>query len=180
MTTNVRRVVTANLHGRSVLTSDDSAPAVFDLGGGMSVVELWKTSRMPADLAERDDAPESGPLSLTPPCGGSVFRIAEFPPEPEQGTSAAEAAAMFEKMGASPSGIGNEKARSALMHCTETIDYGIVLEGEITMLVDDGEVLLRPGDVVIQRGTNHGWVNRSGRYCRMAFVLIDGSRSKGV
>ena len=143
----------------------------------MSVVELWKTHQTPVDLGTRNDAPEEGPLSLTPPPRGSVFRIAEFPPEPDEGTRLEDAAAMFEKMGAGLASGGKTDARSALMHCTDTMDYGIVLEGEITMLVDDGAVVLRAGDVVIQRGSNHGWVNRSGRYCRMAFVLIDGAKS---
>ena len=60
------------------------------------------------------------------------------------------------------------------MHRTETIDYGIVLEGEITLIMDEGETVVRAGDIVIQRGTNHGWANRSDRNCRIAFILIDG------
>ncbi|MDQ2641348.1 MAG: cupin domain-containing protein, partial [Pseudomonadota bacterium] len=65
-------------------------------------------------------------------------------------------------------------ARHAFMHRTETIDYGIVLEGEVTLIMDVGETVVRAGDIVVQRGTNHGWANRSGRHCRIAFVLIDG------
>ena len=61
-----------------------------------------------------------------------------------------------------------------MMHRTETLDYGIVLEGEIYLVLDDSETLLKPGDVVIQRGTNHAWSNRSDRVCRMAFILLDG------
>jgi mannose-6-phosphate isomerase-like protein (cupin superfamily) len=173
MNTSVRRVVTVDVAGRGVISADAPAPAVHDLGGGMSVVDLWKTRQTPCDLGQRDDAPEAGALSLTPPPGGSVFRIANFPPESAQGTSAADAKRMFETMGAAETSTADANARSALMHRTDTIDYGIVLEGEISMLVDDGEVQLRAGDVVIQRAANHGWVNRSGRYCRMAFVLID-------
>jgi len=60
------------------------------------------------------------------------------------------------------------------MHRTESIDYGIVLEGEITLILDRGETTVRAGDIVIQRGTNHGWANRSGQTCRIAFILIDG------
>jgi uncharacterized cupin superfamily protein len=60
------------------------------------------------------------------------------------------------------------------MHRTESIDYGIVISGEMTLVLDRAETLLRPGDVVIQRGTNHAWANRSGRVCRMLFVLVDG------
>ena len=79
-------------------------------------------------------------------------------------------------------GVGNAAAsthgrggRHPLMHRTETLDYAVVLEGEITMLLDDSEVNLKAGDVVIQRGTNHAWANRSGKPCRMLFVLIDGA-----
>jgi uncharacterized cupin superfamily protein len=61
-----------------------------------------------------------------------------------------------------------------LMHRTESVDYGIVIEGEMTLVLDDSEVALQPGSVVIQRGTNHAWANRSGRPCRMLFILIDG------
>jgi uncharacterized cupin superfamily protein len=60
------------------------------------------------------------------------------------------------------------------MHRTESIDYGIVIEGEMTLVLDDSEVLLKPGSVVVQRGTNHAWANRSGKPCRMLFVLVDG------
>ena len=66
------------------------------------------------------------------------------------------------------------------MHRTETVDYGIVLDGEITLVMDVGETVVRAGDIVIQRGTNHGWANRSGRNCRIAFVLIDGRFEDGV
>jgi uncharacterized cupin superfamily protein len=62
------------------------------------------------------------------------------------------------------------------MHRTETLDYAIVLEGEIYAVMDESETLLRAGDVLIQRGTNHAWANRSERTARIAFVLIDGTR----
>ena len=63
------------------------------------------------------------------------------------------------------------------MHKTETIDYGIVLEGELVLIMDVGETTVRAGDIVIQRGTNHGWANRSDKPCRIAFILIDGKFS---
>ena len=72
----------------------------------------------------------------------------------------------------SHSGAGS---RHAFMHRTETVDYGIMLEGELTLIMDVGETVIRPGDIVVQRGTNHGWANRSGKPCRIAFVLIDGT-----
>ena len=66
------------------------------------------------------------------------------------------------------------------MHRTETIDYGIVLEGEIVLILDEEETVCRQGDIVIQRGTNHGWANRSDRNCRIAFILIDGEFVDGL
>ena len=62
-----------------------------------------------------------------------------------------------------------------LMHRTESVDYGVVIEGELTLVLDEGEVALKQGCVVVQRGTSHAWANRSGKPCRMLFVLIDGS-----
>jgi quercetin dioxygenase-like cupin family protein len=67
-----------------------------------------------------------------------------------------------------------------LMHRTESIDYGIVIDGEMTLVLDNGEVLLKPGSVVVQRGTNHAWANRSGRSCRMLFVLVDGAYQPAI
>jgi naringenin degradation protein FdeH len=67
-----------------------------------------------------------------------------------------------------------------LMHRTETVDYGIVIEGEITLVLDDSEVLLGPGSVVVQRGTNHAWANRSGQPCRVLFVLVDGTYDPAI
>jgi uncharacterized cupin superfamily protein len=75
---------------------------------------------------------------------------------------------------------GEGKSRHPHMHRTETVDYGIVLEGEITLLVDEGETVVRAGDIVIQRGTNHGWANRSNANCRIAFILIDGQFVDGL
>ena len=60
------------------------------------------------------------------------------------------------------------------MHRTDTIDYAILIEGELTAIMEDGETVLHPGDVLIQRGTMHAWANRSGKMCRICFVLIDG------
>jgi uncharacterized cupin superfamily protein len=78
--------------------------------------------------------------------------------------------------------IGDTKASTVradsphpLMHRTESVDYGIVIDGEMTLVLDDSEVLLKEGSVVVQRGTNHAWANRSGRPCRMLFVLVDGT-----
>jgi uncharacterized cupin superfamily protein len=96
--------------------------------------------------------------------------------------SAEEARSHFEEIGAADaaSHTGDANSRHAFMHRTETIDYGIILQGEITLLMDEGETIVRAGDVIVQRGTNHGWANRSYANCRIAFVLIDGEFQDGL
>ncbi|GAB3091196.1 cupin domain-containing protein [Pseudomaricurvus hydrocarbonicus] len=90
-------------------------------------------------------------------------------------------------MAAAFSQIGDEAASTVktdsphpLMHRTESVDYGVVIEGEITLVLDKEEVLLKPGSVVVQRGTNHAWANRTDKTGRMMFVLIDGRYDPGI
>ena len=80
----------------------------------------------------------------------------------------------FEGLGNAAASTHGKGGRHPMMHRTETIDYAIVLSGEITMLLDDSEVLLKAGDVLVQVGTNHAWSNRSHKPCVIAFVLVDG------
>jgi uncharacterized cupin superfamily protein len=87
----------------------------------------------------------------------------------------------FENIGGANAFTGGHGSdRHALMHRTSTIDYGIVLEGEITLILDDGETVAKAGDIVIQRGTNHAWANRGTTNCRVAFILIDGRFEDGL
>jgi uncharacterized cupin superfamily protein len=87
----------------------------------------------------------------------------------------AEARRHFELIGAGEASTRHQGAPHPYMHRTETVDYGIILSGEIHLLVDRGEILCRPGDIIIQRGTNHAWANLSSQVCRIAFILIDGA-----
>ena len=89
-------------------------------------------------------------------------------------------ASAFSEIGDVAASTVNKTSPHPLMHRTESIDYGIVIEGELTLVLDEGEALLKPGSVVIQRGTNHAWANRSGKACRMLFVLIDGRYSPEI
>ena len=105
--------------------------------------------------------------------GGTRIRIVDIPPDSVQNAlTPEEAAAAFAAIGAAHAhGLDGPHA---LMHRTETVDYGIVLSGEVWLVVDEGETRLGPGDVVVQRGTNHAWSNRTEETARMAFVLVDG------
>ena len=116
-------------------------------------------------------------LTLAPPPRGTNFRISEFPPEDPEEMKAIDGSRAFAEVGAAQTLVAG--ARHPFMHRTATIDYAIVLEGEITLLLDDSEVDLKAGDVVIQRGTNHAWSNRGEGLCRMAFILIDAEDRDG-
>ena len=109
---------------------------------------------------------------------GTNFRISEYPPEPPEATARIDGKQAFAAVGAAHRIV--EGARHPLMHRTETVDYAIVLEGKIDLLLDDQDIPLEAGDVVIQRGTNHCWVNRYATPCRMAFILIDGVDADGA
>ena len=87
--------------------------------------------------------------------------------------------AAFTEIGDAQASTVRANSPHPLMHRTESIDYGVVISGEMTLVLDKGEALLREGDVVVQRGTNHAWANRSGKPCRMLFVLVDGRFEPG-
>ena len=161
----VRRVVTGHRGGKAVVVFDGPAPnQKLRQASGLVSTLLWVTDETPADIAGSTDK-SVREIGVPPPPGGTIFRVVDFPPE---GTARSREA-ILKEMGVSDHG----GARHAAMHRTRSIDYAIVLEGEIDMLLDDSEVHLRAGDVLVQQGTNHAWVNRGPQACRMAFVLID-------
>jgi len=161
----VRRVVTGHREGKAVVLLDSSAPnQKLRQASGLVSTLLWVTDETPADIAGVADR-SLREIGVPPPANGTVFRIVDFPPE--NATRSREA--ILKEMGVSDHG----GARHAAMHRTRSIDYAVVLEGEIDMLLDDSDVHLQAGDVLVQQGTNHAWVNRGTRPCRMAFVLVD-------
>jgi|SRR5215475_1938529 len=176
----VRRVVTGHdANGRAVVASDGPAPFVHvnPLDPEWYSTDIWRTAGTPAPIAARADEPTLGPRRQMPHKNGTVLRINHFPPE-----SVAVGRMTPEDSRRAFAALGNERAatfgkggRHPLMHRTETVDYAIVLAGEITMVLDDEDVLLRAGDVVVQCGTNHAWSNRSNAPCVVAFVLMDGA-----
>lgn len=175
----IHRVVTGHdPAGRAVIVEEGGLPSIHNLQAipGTVFHEVWSTEGMPARIGNTPD-PTLGPLALAPPKHGTRIRFVDIPPDTDE----------FLKDGASRmkdafKAIGDEGASTVkagsphpLMHRTESIDYGILISGEIVMILDEGEVVLKPGSVVIQRGTNHAWANRSGQTARMLFILIDGT-----
>jgi quercetin dioxygenase-like cupin family protein len=141
-----RRIVTGHdASGKSIVLSDAPAPKTLDIGTA-SFHEIWVTAETPVQIAAAEPEPTDRPVRVPPPPDGVMVRFTEMAPGAE-----------------SP------------MHRTETVDVGVVLEGETWLLLDDGsETRVGVGDAVVQRGTNHAWANRSDRPVRMLFVLIDG------
>ena len=181
----VRRVVTGHdAAGRAIIQSDAPPTRVQVVGkDGPTFHEIWNTRETPALIDRRGDEPAEAQLSLAPPKGGTRIRVLDIPAEtPETAlVDAAAARAHFAEIGAAEASThGRGESRHPFMHRTQSIDYGIVLEGEITLIMDEGDTIVRAGDIVIQRGTNHGWANRSGRNCRIAFILIDGRFTDGL
>jgi quercetin dioxygenase-like cupin family protein len=167
----IRRVVTGHDgRGRSVILSDGPSPHVLTLPGrpDFALTNLWVTDRAPASNAGRADA-AARPVVLEPPRSGTIFRVVEFPPDRAAGGFDRKAA--FAAMGAGHA-MDPDASRHPGMHRTDTVDYALVLSGEIWALMDEGETLLRAGDTLVQRGTNHAWSNRGDQPCLVAFILV--------
>jgi mannose-6-phosphate isomerase-like protein (cupin superfamily) len=174
----IRRVVTGHDAGnQATIVMDGPLPTVVELSGmpGTIFHEVWCTEGSPARIDNGPD-PSIGPIKLPPPRHGTRIRFVDIPPDTEDFLrhGASKIKDVFAQIGGANASTVNAGSPHPLMHRTETIDYGIVIAGEMTLVLDKGETLLKEGDVVIQRGTNHAWANRSGKPCRMLFVLVDG------
>lgn len=183
MPVQFRRIITGHdAEGRSIISNAAPPPKSLQIGGeiGATFFEVWNTAASPAPVRGEPEDPVPADIVLSPPKHGTRLRVIDFQPV-TRGLTPDEAKAAFGAFGGAHSlDAGSGPKRHPLMHRTETIDYGIVLEGEITMLMDEGEIVACAGDIVIQRGTNHAWVNRSGALCRIAFILIDGRFEGGL
>ncbi|KIO75667.1 cupin [Pedobacter lusitanus] len=149
-----RRIVTGNKNGKSVITEDAIVNNVSEHFPGLIISDIWATNQMPVDLSkelkiENTAMPET-------PAHGSYFRYVSIPPDKDLGISPLEKGQVH-----------------PLMHKTDTLDYIIILSGEIYLILEEEETLLKAGDIVIQRGTNHAWSNRSATYCIQLAVLLD-------
>jgi mannose-6-phosphate isomerase-like protein (cupin superfamily) len=173
-THQIRRIVTGHDdNGKAIIESDGICPHVkVREGAGFVSSLLWVTDETPARVDLREDR-AARTIGVPPPPNGSILRVVDFPPVTKE-AEAIDQESLLKSMGADQHSHGGGPARHAFMHRTKSVDYAIVLQGEIDMLLDDSEVHLKAGDFLVQQATNHAWVNRSDKVCRIAFVLIDG------
>jgi len=175
----IRRIVTIDdKAGKSVAVQDGPAPDVRTdpARPGFTSTRIWLTDRAPPRIGPFVD-PTLGPHTLEPPKNGSVCRVVTFPPDAtfKGKIGSAEVAAYFNAMGSPGASTYSAKAPHPYMQKTRTLDLCLVLEGEITLVLDTEEVQLKAGDSVVQRGTNHAWSNRSDRPCVVAISSHDGA-----
>jgi len=142
-----RRIVTGHdEQGRSIVLYDH-ATKTWPIGDrGFLLYDVWRTTETPARLTATEPDPVEVPLDFDINERGARMRVLDIPPSGD--------------------------AAAPWMHRTNSLDYGYVIEGEVTLLLDDSEIVLRAGDIIVQRGTNHAWINRSGNFCRMLVVMI--------
>ena len=171
MPKRVRRIVTGHrADGRSSVLIDAAAPNVKQRKAGNASTLLWVTEESPASVSGTTDRAQTQ-IAVPPPRNGSIFRIAEFPPH--TGGEVRDNETVLRDFGIGADVRRGHAPRHPAIHRTRSIDYVVVLEGEIDLLLDEGEVRLRAGDVVVQRATNHAWINRGDAICRLAMVFID-------
>ena len=156
MAGKVRRVVMGHdASGKSVVVSDGTPPQDHPMQGavaGADFTEIWSTPEaVPALTSLPDGEPTARPFTIMPPSGHLIRIIDIYPPH-----------------------MGGKRT---VMHRTRTLDYAVVIEGEIVLVLDDSEVVLGPGEVVVQRGTDHAWENRTDKVTRMAFFHVAGEFS---
>jgi len=170
-----RRVITGDdAAGKSRIIADAAPPALtVPERPGYRVSNIWVTGDTPAPIAAPDRV--ASHRGVSPPPRGTVLRVIDYPPEAtDPAERRRQLAATFGSL--YPDAEHHIDDKHPGMHRTTTVDYAIVLEGEIIAILDAEETVLRAGDILIQRGTNHAWANRSGKAARICFVLIDGAR----
>lgn len=167
----VRRVVTGHdARGKSAFLMDGLAPNIKEMASmpGLALTDLWETTGSPASNEGARDTAER-PVRLEPPGKGTILRMVEFPPD-SQWRNRADARDAFDSIGAGHA--PDASSADPMMHKTSTVDYIIVLKGEIHAILDTGETLLKAGDVLVQRGTNHSWSVRGNEPCIIAAILV--------
>ena len=171
MTKAVRRVVTGHhADGRSTVVFDGAAPNVRQRKAGNASTLLWVTDETPADVSSAKDR-AAREIGVPPPRRGTIFRVAEFPPG--VGGEVRDNETVLRDFGIGPDVKRGHPQRHPAIHRTRSLDYVVVLEGEIDLLLDDRDLRLKAGDVIVQQATNHAWINRGAATCRLAMVFVD-------
>jgi hypothetical protein len=175
-TLSIRRIVVVDEGDRSKVIADGPSPDVRidPARPGFSCSRIWVTDRTPIKLKGTRESLHL-PHTLVPPAGGSTCYVVTFPPDASYRgkVGSKEVADFFAAMGAPQASTYLPNAVHPYMQKTRTLDFCLVLEGEITLVLDLQEVHLKAGDTVVQRGANHAWSNRSDRPCVVAFSSHD-------
>jgi mannose-6-phosphate isomerase-like protein (cupin superfamily) len=166
-----RRVVTGIDQSNKAVVLFDSSLTLKPGGSGNPAANLWMTDSLPPGFSFKDDA-GARPIGLSPPDNGTVIRVVEFPPL-DPAKEAAMAPDFMMKVVGEHAPARGLPVKHPLMHRTRTVDYAIIMAGEIDMMLDDAVVHVKAGDVVVQQATNHAWINRGKEPCRIVFVLMD-------
>jgi len=167
----VRRLVTGHrANGQSTVLLDGAAPNVKQRRAGNASTLLWVSDETPARVSGSEDR-AAREIGVPPPRRGTIFRLAEFPPG--VGGEVRDNEAVLRDFGIGPDVKRGHPPRHPAIHRTRSLDYVVVLEGEIDLLLDDRDVRLTAGDVIVQQATNHAWINRGTTTCRLAMVFID-------
>ncbi len=177
----VRRVVIGHdASGASTVIDDRAAPNVVvrEATGGIVSTLLWVTDESPAKVSGMQDTADRT-MGVPPPRQGSAFRVITFPPF-DPALHESETITALRDWGMEGTALPGVEPRHPHIHRTKTIDYIVILEGEIDLLLDSGEVHLKAGDTVIQRASNHAWVNRGQKDCRVAIIFIDAEEPEEI
>jgi mannose-6-phosphate isomerase-like protein (cupin superfamily) len=164
-----RVVTTLDANNRSTTLADTEVPLIVSPSGNASA-NLWLTTTAPAGFSFNEDVAK--PTGLNPPDNGTVIRVVEVPPLKPSEEAKLPPDLMMKIVGDHAPARGVPVSHP-LMHRTRTVDYAIIMSGEIDMKLDDKTVHLKAGDVVVQQATNHAWLNHGTEPCRIIFVLMD-------
>jgi mannose-6-phosphate isomerase-like protein (cupin superfamily) len=168
--TEIHRVVTTlDADNKSTTLADGQVPLNVSPSGNASI-NLWVTNSSPPGFSFTEDTAK--PIGFNPPDNGTVLRVVEFPPL-KPGEEAKLPPGLMMKLVGDHAPARGVPVSHPLMHRTRTVDYAIIMSGEIDMMLDDKTVHLKPGDVVVQQATNHAWLNHGTEPCRVIFVLMD-------
>jgi mannose-6-phosphate isomerase-like protein (cupin superfamily) len=167
---DIHRVVTTlDTNNKSTTLFDSNVPLEIGKSGNPGAV-LWITDSSPAGFSQEDTGKR--PIGISPPDNGTVIRVVEFPPVDDAKLASMDPNFMMKVIGPTAPARGVPPT-NPMEHRTRTVDYAIIMSGEIDMMLDDKTVHLKAGDVVVQQATNHAWLNHGKEPCRVIFVLMD-------